>query len=168
MKSYIGPFAKEFFTAFKTGDDSTISTIDPSGVALIGIQQLSIENKELKSEVENLKSEMAEIKKLLAENYFKNSFTVELKNENTNNVLFNAVPNPAGTNTTIKYEIVKPFHDAQILITDNTGAILLPIKLSRQMGEITINVASLHAGIYTYSLLVDGIKTDSKLFSVIK
>ena len=41
--THIGPTAQDFYTAFRTGGDSgqtSISTIDPSGVALLGIQAL--------------------------------------------------------------------------------------------------------------------------------
>jgi len=41
--THIGPVAQDFFGLFKTGgSDTSISTIDPSGVALIGIQALSL------------------------------------------------------------------------------------------------------------------------------
>jgi len=46
---HIGPFAAEFHSAFGLGkDDSSISTIDASGVALVAIQALQQENNELK------------------------------------------------------------------------------------------------------------------------
>lgn len=47
--THIGPMAQDFYKLFNTGgDDKTISSIDPSGVALAGIQQLKIEIEELK------------------------------------------------------------------------------------------------------------------------
>jgi hypothetical protein len=50
---HIGPMAQDFYAAFKTGlDDISISTIDPSGVALAAIQQLKKENDELKNKLE--------------------------------------------------------------------------------------------------------------------
>ncbi len=57
--THIGPMAQDFYQLFKTGnDDKTISTIDPSGVALIGVQQL-------KNEVDVLKKELEELKKMI-------------------------------------------------------------------------------------------------------
>ena len=48
--------AQDFFTLFNTGgDDKTISSIDPAGVALAGIQQLAKENEQLRKELEALK-----------------------------------------------------------------------------------------------------------------
>lgn len=50
--THIGPMAQDFYRLFETGgDDKTISSIDPSGVALIGIQELKKENDWLKNEL---------------------------------------------------------------------------------------------------------------------
>ncbi|NOT52556.1 MAG: hypothetical protein HOP10_14905 [Chitinophagaceae bacterium] len=60
MITHIGPMAQDFYQLFKTGgDDKTISSIDPAGVALAGIQQL-------KTEVDELKAEITALKKLIA------------------------------------------------------------------------------------------------------
>lgn len=61
---HIGPMAQDFYGLFGLGtDDKSISTIDPSGVSLIAIQELlkrieSLEskNKKLEIEIEKLKS----------------------------------------------------------------------------------------------------------------
>jgi Chaperone of endosialidase len=46
--THIGPMAQDFYRLFNTGqNDRTISTIDPSGVALLAIQQLKNENEVL-------------------------------------------------------------------------------------------------------------------------
>ncbi|MBL7747500.1 MAG: tail fiber domain-containing protein, partial [Chitinophagaceae bacterium] len=50
--THIGPMAQDFYSLFGTGgDDKTISSIDPAGVALIGVQELKKENDELKKEL---------------------------------------------------------------------------------------------------------------------
>ena len=55
--THIGPTAQDFYQLFQTGDnDKTISTINPAGVALIGVQQLKNEVEELKKEIEVLKT----------------------------------------------------------------------------------------------------------------
>jgi hypothetical protein len=54
--THIGPTAQDFKAAFGVGaNDKTISTIDPSGIALAAIKQLSKENDELKVQVAELK-----------------------------------------------------------------------------------------------------------------
>jgi hypothetical protein len=56
---HIGPIAEEFYKAFNVGiDDKHISTIDPSGVALAGIQQLIKENEEFKQTIGQLQKEL--------------------------------------------------------------------------------------------------------------
>jgi hypothetical protein len=62
--THIGPTAQDFKAAFGVGDnDKTISTIDPSGVALVAVKELSKENKELKAQVAELKKMVEELAK---------------------------------------------------------------------------------------------------------
>jgi hypothetical protein len=54
--THIGPMAQSFHAIFGYGDDNTtISTIDPDGVALAAIQELAKQNRELKSEITTLR-----------------------------------------------------------------------------------------------------------------
>ena len=64
---HIGPFAEEFHAQFGlNGSDNTmISTTDPSGVALVGVQALTERNAELSEQVEELKAELEAIKATL-------------------------------------------------------------------------------------------------------
>lgn len=51
---HIGPMAQDFFAAFSLGtDDKHISSLDPSGVALVAIQELKKENEELSKKVDD-------------------------------------------------------------------------------------------------------------------
>jgi hypothetical protein len=53
---HIGPMAQDFYSIFKLGEtDTTISTIDPSGVALAAIKELITQNRRLMSEIDDLK-----------------------------------------------------------------------------------------------------------------
>lgn len=53
---HIGPMAQQFAQLFNVGENHTsISTIDPAGVALVAIQQLSRENETMKKEIAELK-----------------------------------------------------------------------------------------------------------------
>lgn len=59
--THIGPTAQDFQQVFHLGaDDRTISTIDPSGVALAAIKEL---NRKLESENESLRSELNELRR---------------------------------------------------------------------------------------------------------
>ena len=62
--THIGPTAQDFKKSFGLGkDDKSISTIDPSGVALAAIKALYELTQKQAAEIENLKSEMAKIRK---------------------------------------------------------------------------------------------------------
>jgi hypothetical protein len=61
---HIGPTAQDFKNVFGVGEnDRTISTIDPSGIALAGIKELHKENNELKAQNAELKKQLDELKK---------------------------------------------------------------------------------------------------------
>jgi hypothetical protein len=75
------------------------------------------------------------------------------------------VPNPATGETTIKYFIPTDYkvRDAALLITDLTGKTLQTIT-NHNTGETLVKVSSssMAAGIYNYSLVVDGKVIDTK------
>lgn len=60
--THIGPTAQEFKQVFGVGgDDKTISTIDPSGIALAAIQELTRQNRELQEQVAQLKRRLDKV-----------------------------------------------------------------------------------------------------------
>ena len=60
FNTHIGPMAQDFYKLFHTGNDSlAISSIDPAGVALVGVQQLQKENEALKLKLEKLEKQNA-------------------------------------------------------------------------------------------------------------
>ncbi len=53
--SHIGPIAEDFYEIFGVGNDNkSVSTVDPSGIALAGVKGLIEENRELKTVVSDL------------------------------------------------------------------------------------------------------------------
>jgi hypothetical protein len=66
--THIGPTAQDFQEAFGVGSDGkSISTIDPSGIALAAIKELNKQNQELKDQSRDLKEQNALLKKQLDE-----------------------------------------------------------------------------------------------------
>jgi hypothetical protein len=62
--THIGPTAQDFQKTFGVGSDGkSISTIDPSGIALVAVKELRKENQELKAQVEELKKMIEELAK---------------------------------------------------------------------------------------------------------
>lgn len=66
---HIGPTAQDFHSLFQVGSDNkTISTIDPSGIALAAIQELNERTKQigsLREENEELRAEVRELRRLI-------------------------------------------------------------------------------------------------------
>ncbi len=62
---HIGPMAEQFYQLFKIGFDNSLSAMDKSGVALLGIQQLSKENKYLKKTISIQKKKIDNLEKRL-------------------------------------------------------------------------------------------------------
>ena len=72
-------------------------------------------------------------------------------------------PNPFNEKTTINCFIPAYSIDARILVFDMQGTLVKTTVLSgRNQTEITFSGAELKAGMYIYSLVVDGKEIDSK------
>lgn len=80
--------------------------------------------------------------------------------------LLQNVPNPFDEVTTISVKINNPinYKTAFIVIRDVQGKIIkkLPIKLTDKVNEVNYEHGYGKVGIYSYSLLIDGIEVDSK------
>ena len=60
-EQHIGPLAQDFYRLFRLGhDNKTISTIDPAGIALAGIQGLHSRVKDQRSQLDSLHTELQE------------------------------------------------------------------------------------------------------------
>lgn len=79
------------------------------------------------------------------------------------NTLYQNTPNPFSQNTVIEYAIAGNAKDAKICIYNMNGNQLkcIPVNLAGH-GNIVINGSELSAGMYIYSLIVDGHLIDTK------
>ncbi len=80
------------------------------------------------------------------------------------NRLYQNTPNPFTNSTTIAYQLAGNVTNAKICIYNLTGKQLQCYELSTNNGEnaIEVRASSLQAGMYLYSLLVDGKLIDTK------
>jgi hypothetical protein len=66
--THIGPVAQDFYALFELGgDDKSISTIDPSGIALAAIKELYARDKTQQKQIEELTRKIDELSKVKAE-----------------------------------------------------------------------------------------------------
>ncbi|HNV98162.1 MAG TPA: tail fiber domain-containing protein [Chitinophagales bacterium] len=177
--THIGPYAQDFYKQFQVGDDSTISTIDPAGVALIGIQALSIQQESTTDQLELLTAENA----LLRQQLDNLSAIVGALQQDVSMccassgstmgssalapALGQNIPNPFTGSTRIPYSIPSGNHTAKMLITHmGTGQIILDEEIDSSKTSMEISAGTLSSGTYSYSLIVDGRIIDTRVMVV--
>lgn len=191
---HIGPMAEDFYAAFNVGiDNKSISTIDPSGVALLAIQALKESNDALENKVyaqlntiAMLNQTVSQQERIMSDVLGKlETLTIqmeEIKNCCNNSSgtgssdpapfvapqLFNAVPNPASSSALIYYYVPQTAKSAEIILTDVNGRVVEKIALNTLgYSSSTIAAGSLAGGLYDYTLRVDDKLIATKRLSII-
>lgn len=120
--------------------------------------------QELSRENETIKKELIELKKLI-----KNNSTTGIKNpiELEQSQLYQNVPNPFSESTSIPYSISPSAKKAVLTILSIEGEKVKEYEVNGK-GTIDITIGELAAGIYIYSLIVDGDMIDSKKITLTK
>ncbi|MBL7897551.1 MAG: tail fiber domain-containing protein, partial [Crocinitomicaceae bacterium] len=90
--------------------------------------------------------------------------TIDVHLQNGNNIVLNQnVPNPFAEQTIISYSIPESVKQAQILFYDQSGKLIQAVDISeRGLGQLNVFGSDLSTGIYTYTLVADGIIVSSK------
>jgi len=96
--------------------------------------------------------------------------TSGMNHEQATNVnrLYQNTPNPFKEQTLIRFTLADDATDAAICIFDMTGKQLRRFPVTPGMDSITINGGDLGAGMYLYSLIVDGQEIDTKRMIISK
>ncbi len=83
---------------------------------------------------------------------------------NRNSVVLNQnAPNPFKEQTVISYLIPENVSNAKLIFTDNMGRTLKTVEISeRGNGSMTVYGGDLSTGIYSYTLVVDGVTVHTK------
>lgn len=138
--------------------------VDPNGNVMVAQSiiyrpddaKINDEVELLKKEIEKLKLQLEEIKRTIVPTSFENIKKSGFK-------LYQNVPNPATSNTIIRYFLPEDTGDSYITIKNMSGSHIKSYKISNlKDGSITIEKSALPAGTYIYSLISDGIVMDSK------
>lgn len=84
-------------------------------------------------------------------------------NNSSKAILYQNTPNPFNVSTTIHYIIPDNSKSAVIFIFNLQGSLICKKNLtSKGEGSISINASELNAGMYNYTLVVDGVEISSK------
>ena len=194
---HIGPIAQDFYSTFNVGNNNTtVSTIDPAGIALVGVKALHKQTKDLQDKTAQVAAENEELKAKVAELSTNNSALldrlaaiesritsmencspcaapksnpIEGGSLNQTPSLNQNVPNPYSAQTTIAYFLPQNTNSAEIIISTESGVELKTINLAGTgNGQIVFNGSSYASGVYLYTLIVDGKKIDTKRMEIVK
>lgn len=77
-------------------------------------------------------------------------------------VLHQNTPTSFANKTEIKFDLPKNAADVSVLIFDMQGTLVKQIAVTARQSNITLNGSELKAGMYLYSLIVDGKEADTK------
>lgn len=155
QKLHFGLIAQELQTIYPNlvteGQDGMLAI---NYVELVPVLIQSI--KELKQEISEMKGE-GQITKAPTATAIE-SATAEAKSS----MLYQNTPNPFNGQTAIRFQIAEGAHSAYICIFDIQGKQLQRHDLSTSDDSLTIDGTQLGAGMYLYSLIVDGKEIDTK------
>ena len=82
--------------------------------------------------------------------------------ENSRAVLYQNIPNPFSDRTLIKFDLPKNIGNASIMIFNMQGSLIKQEQIKTYQSSIIINGSELNAGMYLYSLIIDGKEVDTK------
>jgi len=120
----------------------------------------------LTNAIKEQQAQIEELKKLVAQNSNKNSGATGIgeANKSIDGYLAQNTPNPFSNNTEIKYQLPKATQSALLGIYDLNGkqVKMYPINTENNSGSITLQANDLQAGMYLYTLVVDGKAFDTK------
>jgi hypothetical protein len=89
-------------------------------------------------------------------------------NNNIEDLLYQNTPNPFNGVTEIRYRIPQSYTDANIMIFDMNGKKIKSIAVQGAEGSVSVSASEMAAGLYLYSLIIDGREIATKRMVVNK
>lgn len=77
-------------------------------------------------------------------------------------------PNPASGWANVKYNITEDYQNAAIVVNDILGRVVFDQVISGNSGDVTLPVEQFGPGIYTTSILLDGVKSKAQRLVVVR
>jgi hypothetical protein len=163
---FIAEEVREIFPELVYEDDSTgMLALDYTGVIPILVSSIQEQQKSIDAQqatINTQQTQIDELKTLLQSAIGQRSTPTGIEALAPNMpVLFQNNPNPFKERTEIRYSLPETVSSAEIYIFDMSGKLLKKYRADKS-GVTLINGSELSAGLYTYSLIVDGSLVDTK------
>jgi len=170
---FIAQEVRKIFPELVSEDSKGYLAID-----YIGFIPLLIESyKDQQKSIKYLNSEVTELKDLISSissdccknNLKKGELTEDNISTYNQTILFQNSPNPFQTETTIEYYISENSKETSLFIYNLQGKELKKVPISiKGKGNVVIKGSEFEAGMYIYSLIVDGVLIDTKTMVLTK
>jgi hypothetical protein len=141
--------------------NTDLYTMNYSGfgvIAIKGIQELMKINEEKDAKMDSLQKQIDELKAIVLKNNQSSNVSQATIHTTLNDAsLEQNMPNPFSNTTTIHYTLPGKSAKAQIIITDKDGKTIKQINISGAgKGIVNVDASAFAAGVFNYSLVVDG------------
>jgi len=129
-------------------------------VMIKGVQEQQGAINNLQQENEALKQQITELKQMITGN---------AKSSGSDGAyLLQNAPNPFNQNTTVSSYVPASVKKAQLMVYNMDGRLINTFTLTNGRNTVSIGAGSLPAGQYSYTLLADGKKIDTKSMTITK
>ena len=118
--------------------------------------------QEMQEEIEDLQTQLPQLSRSAFTEKYENASSQQTIADSNDFALFQNVPNPFTERTIIRFTLPNDTKNACICIFDMSGKMLKQVPVDSSMQSITIEGYELQAGMYIYSLLVNGKEIDTK------
>ncbi len=143
-----------------------LSYIEIIPLLVESVKQLDSTNRNLQDQVNNLNEIINKCCASSGERQNQNNDkgnTIDVLLNSKTIVLQQNVPNPFKEQTTISYFIPDDLKDVKIIFTDATGNVIKEVTITdKGKGQLNVYAPDLSSGIYTYTIISNGITIDSK------
>lgn len=130
------------------------------------VQQLNSMNQSLQNQLNDLQTQVDAKGSSLQDNCNQSQareIAIDITLASKTIVLDQNQPNPFKEQTTISYFIPDNTSDVKIIFTDSKGSVLKEVSIPEKgAGKFNVYAQDLSAGVYSYTLVADGITVDSK------
>jgi len=124
------------------------------------VQELSEQNDLLKEQISELKEEVAMLASVAIS--VRSTTDNDLVSDLSQAVLYQNAPNPFTDRTEIKFNLPGNAVNASIFVFNMQGALMKQLPVNARQSSVIINGSELAAGMYLYSLIVEGKIVDTK------
>jgi len=171
-REVVGLIAQEFYPVLERGVDTEINGQDVQMALWMGVQELHKNDQEVETLIEEKDERIQTLEEQVLDLTMRLDEITELLKSNNQGILLNGgerpslgqnYPNPYGDETAIEYFIPQNVKSAEIVFTDMAGKLIKKSSISNfGKGVFNLRTHDLAQGNYQYSLVVDGIVTETK------